>query len=35
MLVLDPVGLIFEDATEADETEITIPYDPKGIIPGE
>lgn len=35
MLVLDPVGLIPEDATEADETEITIPYDPKGIIPGE
>lgn len=35
MLVLDPVGLIIEDAVEADETEITIPYDPKGIIPGE
>ncbi|OCL01609.1 glutaminyl-tRNA synthetase [Glonium stellatum] len=35
MLVLDPVELIIEDATEADETELTIPYDPKGMIPGE
>jgi tRNA synthetases class I (E and Q), anti-codon binding domain len=32
------VGMILdftEGATEADETEITIPYDPKGMIPGE
>jgi glutaminyl-tRNA synthetase len=35
MLVPDPVGLIIEDAMEADGTEITIPYDPKGMIPGE
>lgn len=35
ILVLDPVGLIIEDATVANETEITIPYDSKGMIPGE
>ncbi|OCK84308.1 glutaminyl-tRNA synthetase [Lepidopterella palustris CBS 459.81] len=34
-MVLDPVKLVIEDATEDDETELTVPYDPKGMIPGE
>jgi len=34
-LILDPIKVVIEDATEADEQEFTIPYDPKRIIPGE
>jgi glutaminyl-tRNA synthetase len=35
MLVLDPVKVIIEDFAAEDEQEITVPYDPKGGIPGE
>lgn len=35
MLVLDPIKVIIEDFTVEDEQEITVPYDPKGTIPGE
>ncbi|KAF1994042.1 glutaminyl-tRNA synthetase [Amniculicola lignicola CBS 123094] len=35
MLVLEPIKVIIEDATDEDEIEITVPYDPKGAIPGE
>ncbi|KAF2870448.1 glutaminyl-tRNA synthetase [Massariosphaeria phaeospora] len=35
MLVLDPVKVVIEDATPEDEQDITVPYDPKGTIPGE
>ncbi|KAF2127494.1 glutaminyl-tRNA synthetase [Dothidotthia symphoricarpi CBS 119687] len=35
MLVLDPVKVVIEDFASEDEQEITVPYDPKGTIPGE
>lgn len=35
MLILDPVKVIIEDVTPEDEQELTVPYDPKGAIPGE
>ncbi|ORY18917.1 tRNA synthetases class I, catalytic domain-domain-containing protein [Clohesyomyces aquaticus] len=35
MLVLDPVKVVVEDATPEDEQDLTVPYDPKGTIPGE
>jgi glutaminyl-tRNA synthetase len=35
MLVLDPVKVIIEDFATEDDQEITVPYDPKGGIPGE
>ncbi|KAF2279526.1 glutaminyl-tRNA synthetase [Westerdykella ornata] len=35
MLILDPVKVVIEDATAEDEQELTVPYDPKGAIPGE
>lgn len=35
MLVLDPVKIVIEDFTTEDEQELTVPYDPKGGIPGE
>lgn len=35
MLVLDPIKVIIEDFTADDEQEMTVPYDPKGAIPGE
>ncbi|KAF2204093.1 glutaminyl-tRNA synthetase [Delitschia confertaspora ATCC 74209] len=35
MLILDPIKVIIEDMTPDDEAELTIPYDPKGTIPGE
>ena len=35
MLVLDPIKVIIEDFAAEDEQEITVPYDPKGAIPGE
>ncbi|KAF2502380.1 glutaminyl-tRNA synthetase [Lophium mytilinum] len=34
-LILDPIKVVIEDATEADERELTVPYDPKRLIPGE
>lgn len=33
MLILDPIKVIIEDFE--DEQELTVPYDPKGAIPGE
>jgi glutaminyl-tRNA synthetase len=35
MLVLDPIKVVIEDFTAEDEQDITVPYDPKGTIPGE
>ncbi|KAF2261299.1 glutaminyl-tRNA synthetase [Lojkania enalia] len=35
MLVLDPVKVVLEDVTPEEEQELTVPYDPKGAIPGE
>jgi glutaminyl-tRNA synthetase len=35
MLILDPIKVVIEDATPEDEQDITVPYDPKGVIPGE
>ncbi|USP75657.1 putative glutamine--tRNA ligase [Curvularia clavata] len=35
MLVLDPIKVIIEDFAAEDEQELTVPYDPKGTIPGE
>lgn len=35
MLVLDPVKVVIEDFTSEDDQAITVPYDPKGTIPGE
>ncbi|KAF9730864.1 hypothetical protein PMIN06_005075 [Paraphaeosphaeria minitans] len=35
MLVLDPVKVVIEDFAADDDQEITVPYDPKGTIPGE
>ncbi|KAF2122193.1 tRNA synthetases class I, catalytic domain-containing protein [Lophiotrema nucula] len=35
MLVLDPIKVVIEDVTAEEEQEITVPYDPKGTIPGE
>jgi glutaminyl-tRNA synthetase len=35
MLILDPIKVIIEDFATEDEQEITVPYDPKGAIPGE
>ncbi|CAI6330628.1 unnamed protein product [Periconia digitata] len=35
MLVLDPIKIIIEDFADEDNQEVTIPYDPKGGIPGE
>ncbi|KAI8941684.1 hypothetical protein NX059_002894 [Plenodomus lindquistii] len=35
MLVLDPIKVIIEDFTAEDDQEMTVPYDPKGTIPGE
>lgn len=35
MLVLDPIKVIIEDFASEDDQEITVPYDPKGSIPGE
>ncbi len=35
MLVLDPIKVIIEDFATEDDQEITVPYDPKGTIPGE
>jgi glutaminyl-tRNA synthetase len=34
-LILEPVKVIIDDFKEADEKELTVPYDPKGQIPGE
>ena len=35
MLILDPIKVVIEDFVAEDEQEITVPYDPKGTIPGE
>lgn len=35
MLVLNPVKVVIEDLAAGDAQEITVPYDPKGAIPGE
>lgn len=35
MLVLDPIKVTIEGFAAEDEQEITVPYDPKGTIPGE
>ncbi|KAF1968519.1 glutaminyl-tRNA synthetase [Bimuria novae-zelandiae CBS 107.79] len=35
MLVLDPIKVVIEDFAAEDDQEITVPYDPKGAIPGE
>ncbi|KAG9195108.1 glutaminyl-tRNA synthetase [Alternaria panax] len=35
MMVLDPIKVVIEDFATEDEQEITVPYDPKGAIPGE
>ncbi|KAH7385328.1 tRNA synthetases class I, catalytic domain-containing protein [Phaeosphaeria sp. MPI-PUGE-AT-0046c] len=35
MLVLDPIKVVIEDFAAEDEQEMTVPYDPKGTIPGE
>lgn len=35
MLVLDPIKVVIEDFAAEDEQEMTVPYDPKGGIPGE
>lgn len=35
MLVLDPIKVVIEDFTAEDEQEMTVPYDPKGTIPGD
>ena len=35
MLVLDPIKVVIEDFAAEDEQDITVPYDPKGAIPGE
>lgn len=35
MLVLDPIKVVIEDFATEDEQELTVPYDPKGTIPGE
>jgi glutaminyl-tRNA synthetase len=35
MLILDPIKVVVEDMAPEDEQEITVPYDPKGSIPGE
>lgn len=35
MLVLDPIKVVIEDMTLEEEQEITVPFDPKGTIPGE
>lgn len=35
MLVLDPIKVVIEDFAESDAKELTLPYDPKGTIPGE
>lgn len=35
MLVLDPIKITIEDFATEDDQEITVPYDPKGAIPGE
>ncbi|KAL1608041.1 Glutaminyl-tRNA synthetase [Paraconiothyrium brasiliense] len=35
MLVLDPIKVVIEDFVAEDDQEITVPYDPKGAIPGE
>jgi glutaminyl-tRNA synthetase len=34
-LVLDPIKVVIKDVTEVDEQELTVPYDPKKLIPGE
>jgi glutaminyl-tRNA synthetase len=35
MLVLDPIKVVVEDFASEDEQDMTVPYDPKGTIPGE
>ncbi|KAF2742311.1 glutaminyl-tRNA synthetase [Sporormia fimetaria CBS 119925] len=35
MLILDPIKVIIEDMTAEDEQEVTVPYDPKGTVPGQ
>jgi glutaminyl-tRNA synthetase len=35
MMVLDPIKVIIEDFAAEDDQEMTVPYDPKGTIPGE
>jgi len=35
MLVLDPIKVIIEDFATEDDQEMTVPYDPKGTIPGQ
>lgn len=35
MLVLDPIKVIIEDMAPEEAQEITVPFDPKGTIPGE
>jgi glutaminyl-tRNA synthetase len=35
MLILDPIKVVIEDFAAEDEQEMTVPYDPKGGIPGE
>jgi glutaminyl-tRNA synthetase len=35
MLILDPIKVVIEDFTAEDEQELTVPYDPKGAIPGD
>lgn len=35
MLVLEPIKVIIEDFAAEDDQEMTVPYDPKGAIPGE
>ncbi|KAH7071866.1 tRNA synthetases class I, catalytic domain-containing protein [Paraphoma chrysanthemicola] len=35
MLVLDPIKIVIEDFATEDEQDMTVPYDPKGTIPGE
>jgi len=35
MLVLDPIKVVIEDFAADDEQDMTVPYDPKGTIPGE
>ena len=35
MLILDPIKVVIDDFTAEDDQEITVPYDPKGTIPGE
>jgi glutaminyl-tRNA synthetase len=35
MMILHPIKVVIEDMTVDEEQEITVPYDPKGTIPGE